>query len=107
MTKEQATKLLPVMQAFVNGETIQFLTLSYDNKDEWADSNGSDPDFQRFPDRWRVKPKTITIKRWSVLYPDGQHYSTHGWKEDAEMCAELHHRNDLVIVELVGTYTPQ
>lgn len=50
MTREQVKKLLPIMQAYAEGKTIQFL-----NGGKWYDVY--DTDFYQSPDKYRIKPE--------------------------------------------------
>ena len=50
MTREQVKKLLPIMQAYAEGKTIQFL-----NGGKWYDVY--DTDFYQSPDIYRIKPE--------------------------------------------------
>ena len=51
MTREQAKKLLPIMQAYAEGKTIQF-----QNGGKWYDVY--DTDFHQSPDVYRIKPES-------------------------------------------------
>ena len=51
MTREQVEKLLPIMQAYAEGKTIQFL-----NGGKWYDVY--DTDFYQSSDRYRIKPES-------------------------------------------------
>ena len=50
MTREEAKNLLPIIQAFAEGKTIQIL-----NKGEWVDLY--DTDFKSSIDKYRIKPE--------------------------------------------------
>ena len=50
MTREQAKKLLPIIQAWAEGKNIQFLS-----DGEWQDINQTD--FTCYPDKYRIKPE--------------------------------------------------
>lgn len=50
MTRERVRELLPIMQAYAEGKTIQFLDGS-----NWYDVY--DTDFYKSPDRYRIKPE--------------------------------------------------
>lgn len=53
MTREKAKELLPIMQAFVDGKTIQFLS----DKGKWIDIDGFDIIFTSATSRYRIKPE--------------------------------------------------
>ena len=50
MTREEAKELLPIMQAYAEGKTIQFL-----NGGKWYDVY--ETDFHQSPDIYRIKPE--------------------------------------------------
>lgn len=50
MTRERVRELLPIMQAYAEGKTIQFL-----DGGNWYDVY--DTDFYKSPDRYRIKPE--------------------------------------------------
>ena len=50
MTREEAKKMLPIMQAYAEGRTIQFL-----DGGKWLDLCESD--FYESPERYRIKPE--------------------------------------------------
>ena len=50
MTREEVKKMLPIMQAYAEGRTIQFLDGS-----KWLDLCESD--FYESPERYRIKPE--------------------------------------------------
>lgn len=59
MTREYLKKLLPIMQAYVNGEILQCRQVGFPNS-EWTDSNNDDIDF--FQDDWEYRIKPIETK---------------------------------------------
>ena len=50
MTREEVKKMLPIMQAYAEGRTIQFL-----DGGKWLDL--CETDFYESPDRYRIKPE--------------------------------------------------
>lgn len=50
MTREEAKKMLPIIQAYAEGKTIQFL-----DGGKWLDLYESD--FYKSPERYRIKPE--------------------------------------------------
>ena len=50
MTREEVKKMLPIMQAYAEGRTIQFL-----DGGKWFDL--SESDFYKSPERYRIKPE--------------------------------------------------
>ena len=51
MTREEVKEMLPIMQAYAEGKTIQFL-----DGGKWADVYESD--FYKSPERYRIKPES-------------------------------------------------
>lgn len=65
MTREEAAKLLPIIQAFVEGKTIQYkVPGNHDNR--WHDAE--DLSFLNPPENYRIKPEKV--KLWVNLYLD-------------------------------------
>lgn len=86
MTREEAKKLLPFIQAFSEGKTIQWLTGS----GKWYDVVGNDIDFEFLADRktkYRIKPE---FKDGDILYAtdwiNGYIYITKGSNTDIATC---------------------
>ena len=50
MTREEVKEMLPIMQAYAEGKTIQFW-----DEGQWSDLFESD--FYKSPDRYRIKPE--------------------------------------------------
>ena len=50
MTREEAKELIPIIQAFADGKTIEFF-----KQGEWIELN--DPDFMWSADKYRIKPE--------------------------------------------------
>ena len=76
MTREEAKKLLPYMQAFAEGKTVQWQD-SVTN--EWQDDN--DPNFHPVA-KWRIKPEPREV--WVVYVKDEVIDASFSSKEEAE-----------------------
>lgn len=50
MTREETKELIPIIQAFADGKTIEFF-----KQGEWMELN--DPDFMWSADKYRIKPE--------------------------------------------------
>ena len=50
MTREEAKELIPIIQAFADGKTIEFF-----KQGEWIELN--EPDFMWSADKYRIKPE--------------------------------------------------
>lgn len=57
MTKEQAKEYIPILQAYAEGKTIQYLAAS-----GWIDWEY--PGFHDSPENYRIKPDPITMSVW-------------------------------------------
>lgn len=62
MTPENAKKLLPIIQAFADGKAIQYQA----NLGLWDSTTALD--FNRAPERYRIKPEPIAVKYRLALY---------------------------------------
>ena len=74
MTREEAKELLPIMQAYAEGKTIQFL-----NGGKWYDVY--DADFYQSPDIYRIKPeiKYRPFKDKSECWQEMLKHQPFGW----------------------------
>lgn len=75
MTKEEWAARLPLIQAFVEGKTIQ---VNYDGP--WEDIDFKDVSFDSEIEHYRIKPEPKVI--WVNEYDDDS-YTVHSSKEDA------------------------
>ena len=74
MTREEAKDLLPIIQAWVEGKNIQFLS-----DGEWQDINQAD--FTCYPDKYRIKPepKYRPFKTNEECWNEMQNHQPFGW----------------------------
>ena len=74
MTREEAKELLPIMQAYAEGRTIQFL-----DGGKWLDLCESD--FYESPERYRIKPepKYRPFKTNEECWNEMQNHQPFGW----------------------------
>lgn len=90
MTREEAKKLLPFIQAFSEGKTIQWLTGS----GEWYDVVGKDTiDFEYLADRktkYRIKPesKYRPFKDATECWQEMLKHQPFGWVESSKTGAK-------------------
>jgi len=77
MTPERARELLPIIQAYAEGKTVQYFV-----NGRWV--NHGDPDFTGQANKYRIKPEPKVI--YVNEYPDGKSYGHAAWetKEQAE-----------------------
>ena len=75
MTREQAKKLIPIIQAFAEGKTIQFF--SFEKK--WVDREY--PAFDDDPSNYRIKPepKYRPFKNVEECWNETQKHQPVGW----------------------------
>lgn len=66
MTREEARKLLPMIQAYAEGKAVQ-----YWNGHEWAVPGT--PNFESNPATWRIKPEPREF--WAWLEPTSANYA--------------------------------
>ena len=79
MNKEEIKYLIPIMQAFVDGKTIQCY-----NGMKWIDHTGNQCSFQ-FPAMFRIKPKEPTyhpFKDAEECWAEMQKHQPFGWLKD-------------------------
>lgn len=79
MNKEEIKYLIPIMQAFVDGKTIQCY-----NGMKWIDHTGDQCSFQ-FPAMFRIKPKEPTyhpFKDSEECWAEMQKHQPFGWLKD-------------------------
>ena len=74
MTREEVKKMLPIMQAYAEGRTIQFL-----DGGKWLDLCESD--FYESPERYRIKPepKYRPFKTKEECWNEMQKHQPFGW----------------------------
>lgn len=59
MTPQRAKELLPIIQAFAEGKTVQLKLSSWD---DWKDY--ADPNFSQHSSCYRIKPEEPTFRPW-------------------------------------------
>ena len=93
MTREYLKKLLPIILAYVNGETLQYRQVGFPNS-KWTDSNNDDIDF--FQDNWEYRIKPTEYNECNLADPFGDKYY-----RPFKNCDELrdNHRYDLIWVK--------
>lgn len=74
MTREEARKLLPIIEAYSKGKTVQIK-----NKDKWADV--IEATFGASPDKYRIKPepKYRPFKNREECWQEMHNHSDFGW----------------------------
>ena len=79
MTREEVKKMLPIMQAYAEGRTIQFL-----DGGKWHDL--CETDFYKSPDRYRIKPepKYRPFKSKEECWQEMLKHQPVGWLKNKE-----------------------
>lgn len=96
MNRQQAKELLPIIQAFAEGKTIQIKTLD----GLWHDDNGGDIRFYAKPKNYRIKPlqKYRPFKNKKECWEEMLKHQPFGWVKDmSRMCNIITIREDGII----------
>lgn len=87
MNREETKRLLPILQAFAEGKTIQFLLAA----EEWRDIN--EPSFDPCV-TYRIKP--VIVKFWVChSITDGNPLATSSYYKDVEHWKQFPHIYDV------------
>ena len=73
MTREEAKELLPIIQAYAEGEKIEML----DFKGRWVKM--TNPDFTLSPENYRIKPEYRPFKTKEECWDEMHCHSDFGW----------------------------
>ncbi len=97
MNKERAKELLPVMEAFANGETIQWKTDFVDESepDELNDDDDFDPTLSL---EYRIKPKP---REWLLCWEDDGSSESYRFSGDSSESALNHWANYIKVREVL------
>ena len=107
MTREEARKLLPIIEAYSKGKTIQIWD---ESKSKWVDLDGAA--FGASPDKYRIKPepKYRPFKNQEECWNEMSKHQSFGWvknecgnifniiaifKESIKLNESSHHYSDL------------
>ena len=99
MTREEAKELLPIIQAFADGKTIQY---NCENENpQWMDVQPNERvDFSQHPSRYRIKPaqKYRSFNNAEECWQEMQNHQPFGWvKDGSRMCNVINISEDGVI----------
>lgn len=99
MNRQQAKELLPIIQAFADGKTIQY---NCENENpQWMDVQPNERvDFSQHPSRYRIKPaqKYRSFHNAEECWQEMQKHQPFGWvKDGSRMCNVINIREDGVI----------
>ena len=103
MTRKEAKELLPIMQAYAEGRTIQFL-----DGGKWLDLYESD--FYKSPERYRIKPepKYRPFKTQEECWNEMLKHQPFGWVKEisSEMLYLINGISDksIVIIEDISSF---
>ena len=84
MTREQVKELLPIIQAFAEGKTVEFL----DNEGVWVDSEYLE--FSRERSRYRIKPEYRPFESQEECWSEMQEHTNFGWLRRNDTGAIVH-----------------
>ena len=87
MNRQQAKELLPIIQAFAEGKTIQIKALD----GLWHDDNGGDIRFYAKPKNYRIKPvqKYRPFKNKIECWEEMLKHHPFGWVKDASVICNI------------------
>ena len=79
MTREEARKLLPIIEAYSKGKTIQIWD---ESKSKWVDLDGAA--FGASPDKYRIKsePKYRPFKNQEECWNEMSKHQSFGWVKE-------------------------
>lgn len=82
MNREQAKKLLPIIQAFAEGKEVQTI----DKNGEWINCSCINFEFNSSPNSYRIKPKPKyrPFKDAEECWQEMQKHQPVGWLKDKE-----------------------
>ena len=85
MTREEAKRLLPIIQAWAEGKNIHFLS-----DGEWHDINQAD--FTCYPDKYRIKPepKYRPFKTQEECWNEMLKHQPFGWLKSIRKQEKVH-----------------
>ena len=95
MTREEAIELLPIIQAFAEGKTIQFLIGG-----KWTDIY--ETDFYQSSDKYRIKPEPEyrPFKTQEECWEEMLKHQPFGWVKESEILS-LHLINSITNMSIV------
>ena len=83
MNRKEAKELMPIIQAFAEGKTIQYYDTLIDI-DDWEDCEN--PDFENLTYKFRIKPETTyrPFANAEECWQEMQKHQPFGWVKDNE-----------------------
>ena len=95
MTREEIKELLPIMQAWAEGKTIQVK-----EKGRWVEL--CIDDFTRSPDRYRIKPqqKYRPFKTQEECWEEMHKHPDFGWVTDGYYKSTISVKSDSIVVTI-------
>lgn len=100
MTREEAKKLLPIIQAFVEGKKILVKSKRLlDEKDNWLEVSDCSFNIEQLDYRINPEPKYRSFKNAEECWTEMQKHQPFGWVKDKK---NEHHR---VLITAVGDGT--
>lgn len=95
MTREEAKELLPVIQAFAEGKTVEYST----NGENWQEINTP---MWRLDRRYRIKPKPKyrAFKTKEECWNEMHKHSDFGWVTDGYYKSTISVKSDSIVVTI-------
>lgn len=106
MNREEAKKLLPIIQAFAEGKKVQCRGSSVSYVGNWIDVR-EDANWDSRSE-YRVAPEVVKVKSW-VIVPKGSNRCSHVHpfptpEQAASYLLACYTPDDFVVVEMEGSY---
>ena len=97
MTREEAKQLLPIIQAYAEGKTIEFKT----NKGEWFSCENMNLGFSKATEDYRIKPepKYRPFENDEECWAEMLKHQPFGWVEYDGMKGCISHINHIYILD--------
>ncbi len=95
MTREKAKELLPIIQAYANGKTVEFF-----NDDVWEELDC--PDFIWDADRYRIKPepKYRPFKTQEECWEEMHKHPDFGWVTDGYYKSTICVKSNSIVITI-------
>ncbi len=79
MTREEAKQLLPIIQAYVDGKTIQYRDKKEEEEDDWVSCNS--PEFDLYNCQYRIEPERTyrPFKDEEECWEEMKEHEPFGW----------------------------
>ena len=98
MTREEAKKYLPIIQAYIDGKQVQWL----DETGRWHDANDTLLTFYSPPSNYRIKPepKYRPFKTQEECWNEMHKHPDFGWVTDGYYKSTISVKSDSIVVTI-------